>query len=177
MVCPRGWFDHLCDCRRGASCLLVMAALSLPHPAAATTVYRSVGDDGVVVFSDQPPAAGTTADVLEVAVSTAHVDADERLRELRATNDRLAQARRRREAARAGSADPVIRYTAAPAEPDRGTDFLSRPHVLWPYPAGRARYRGPLRLRPAPPVAVPPGFQVIQPGNHQLMRPIVSSRD
>ena len=151
--------------------------LALPI-AAETTVYRSVNAQGVVVFSDQPPAAGTATDVLHIAVSPqSAADAKARLESLRASNDRLARARRAREAARAGSAAPAISYTAPVAIPAPPTVVVhgSR-YPIWPPGPARLIYRGPLRHQPGA-APVPPGFKVIQPGNRQLMRPIVSSRD
>jgi hypothetical protein len=151
--------------------------------ASATTVYRSVGVDGVVVFSDQPPASGTDAEVLHIPVSPSQADADARLQELRAANDRLAQARREREAARAASPEPTVRNTAPVASTGIPAALPAQPvQTLWPYPFPRRHYLGPLRPRPGlpvrvPPARVPPGFKVLQPGNQQLMRPIVSSRD
>ncbi len=147
--------------------------------AAETTVYRSVNAQGVVVFSDQPPAADTATDVLHIAVSPqAAADAKERLETLRASNDRLARARRAREAARADSAAPAVSYTAPRGTPAPPTVVVhgSR-YPVWPLAPPRTIYRGPLRHQPGATPAPPPGFKVIQPGNRQLMRPIVSSRD
>lgn len=131
-----------------------------------------------MVFSDQPPASGTDADVLHIPVSASQADADARLQELRATNDRLAQARREREAARASSPEPTVSYTAPVVSTGIPAAVPAQPvQTLWPYPFPRRHYFGPLRPRPVRPVRVPAGFKVIQPGNQQLMRPIVSSRD
>lgn len=162
--------------------LLLMPALVIAPSAMAATVYRSVDDDGVVVFSDQPPAAGTDADILHIPVSPSQADAAERLQALRQSNDRLAQARREREAARARAAAPSIRYTAPVGVAADARGPLPQPvRALWPFRFPGTHYAGPLRPRPAPgpvsPAPVPPGFRVIQPGNQQLMRPIVSSRD
>ncbi len=161
---------------------MLLAAFLVVPIASATTVYRSVGDDGVVVFSDQPPASGDAADVLHIPVSPSSADADARLQALRETNDRMAQARRERESARAATRQPTVRYTMPVSAPGTPLAFPAQPaRALWPYPFPRRHYRGPLRPRPgAPdytPVRAPPGFKVIQPGNQQLMRPIVSSRD
>ncbi|MFN2328789.1 MAG: DUF4124 domain-containing protein [Chromatocurvus sp.] len=149
--------------------------------ALATTVYRSVGNDGEVLFSDQPPAAGNEAEVVKVFTSPATADASERLRELRLTTDRMVSARREREAERADARRPVVRYTTNRDFPARQTETSSQPApMLWPGTRLRGIYLGPLRhpqYRPVSPARVPPGFQMIQPGNRQLMRPIVSSRD
>jgi len=156
--------------------LLLVPAVLTGSATAATTVYRSVNEDGVVVFSDQPPASGA-ADVLQIPVSPPAADAGDRLESLRASNDRLERARHEREAARAGSSAPSIRYTAPVDVPVTTTAVVPGPQFLtWPYAFPRPVYRGPLRP-PHQPARIPPGFRTIQPGNHQLMRPIVSSRD
>ncbi|MFN2288144.1 MAG: DUF4124 domain-containing protein [Chromatocurvus sp.] len=164
----------------GLLALILCPALGV----ADTTVYRSVGDDGVVVFSDQGEASDPGTEVLNIPVSTVQVDAQARLKELRATNNSLERARRARERARAtsSSAAPTVRYTAPPdgrraGSPTPQSEYPVRPY-LWP----RNFYRGPVRPQSVPPGRVPPdrvppGFKVIQPGNQQLMRPVVSSRD
>lgn len=153
----------------------------LMPPAWATTVYRSVGNDGEVLFSDQPPASGTASEVVQVAAGSATADAEARLRELRLTTRRMVQARREREAERADARPPAPRYTTNRDFPARQTATPPQPvPVLWITPHVRGRHPGPMwrrPYRPMPPARVPPGFQRIQPGNRQLMRPIVSSRD
>lgn len=158
-----------------ALCLLLM------QPAWATTVYRSVGNNGEVLFSDQPPASGTQSEVVHVAAGAATADAGARLRELRLTTRRMVESRREREAERAAARPPAIRYTTNRDFPAPQTATSSQPApVLWITPRLHGVYPRPPRYprhRPLSPVRVPPGFQVIQPGNRQLMRPIVSSRD
>ncbi len=118
---------------------------------------------------------------MHVAAGAATADAAARLRELRLTTRRMVEARREREAERAAARPPTIRYTTNRDFPARQTATSPQPApVLWINPRLRGMYPGPLRYpqhRPVSPVRVPPGFQVIQPGNRQLMRPIVSSRD
>jgi len=52
---------------RTSGVLLACAALLTGAAFAATTVYRSVDAQGNVVFSDQPPGPGETAETLEIA--------------------------------------------------------------------------------------------------------------
>lgn len=117
---------------------------------------------------------------MQVSTSPTTADADERLRELRLTTDRMANARREREAERADARRPVIRYTTNRDFPAPQTESQQPAPMLWPHSPLRGIYLGPLRhpqYRPVSPAPVPPGFQMIQPGNRQLMRPIVSNRD
>lgn len=182
LPCKAGQRADSAGCRRlrliAASALCL--SLLLP-PAWATTVYRSVGNNGEVLFSDQPPASGTASEVVHVAAGSATADAETRLRELRLTTRRMVQARREREAERAHARSPSIRYTTNRDFPDPQTATPPQPApVLWIHPLVHGRYPGPLwhpPHRPIAPARVPPGFQMIQPGNRQLMRPIVSSRD
>lgn len=160
------------------ACVLLVA---LVPPALATTVYRSVGSDGEMLFSDQPPASGKQVDVLQVSTSQASADADTRLRQLRLSTDRMAKSRREREAERAEAAGPTIRYTTNRDFPVREVEAAVQPEImLWPNPYRRGILLGPLRHpqnRPVPPAPVPPGYKRLKPGNQQLMRPVVSSRD
>jgi len=79
-----------------------LLALTGSAPLAATTVYRSVDDQGVVHFSDSRPD-GRPADILHIDTPPAQPVADQqqRLRELRDTTDRMVADRRARERHRA----------------------------------------------------------------------------
>lgn len=183
--CLPGRARHRLNIAGGVSPRLIVAcafsSLLLMQPALATTVYRSVGNDGEVLFSDQPPASGTESEVVHVAAGTATVDPETRLRKLRLTTRRMVEARRDREAERAAARPPAIRYTTNRDVPAPQTTTSPQPvPLLWITPRVRGMHPRPLlqpRHRPLSPVRVPPGFQRIQPGNRQLMRPIVSSRD
>jgi len=167
---------------RGPSLIAASALfLLLLQPAWATTVYRSVGNNGEVLFSDQPPASGTASEVMHVTAGAATADPKARLRTLRLTTRRMVQARREREAERENARPSGTRYTTNRDFPAREAARSPQPApLLWITPRLRGTYPHSLRHprhRPFSPARVPPGFQVIQPGNRQLMRPIVSSRD
>lgn len=141
-------------------------------------IYRSVDADGTVSFSDQPPADDSSTETITIDVPTAAEPAEleARLAAMRETTDRMAQDRREREAARAAlvaaqrsSATPAATPAAPPAaSPAAGIG------AFWP------AYTRPWHHRPRPPLrpvpVPPPGYDILQPGNSQLMRPIVSSR-
>jgi hypothetical protein len=164
--------------------LRIAAALLLPFcasfPLAAQTVYRSV-QDGVVTFSDQPPADAVDAQAIELAVPEIADDPqlEARLAAMRESTDRMAEDRRAREKHRA-----ELRALRAPepvaTAPEMQTTLIYT-GGYWPV-AGRPirpplRPHPPLRPRPMPlPATAPPGWSVMKPGNAQLMRPVVSGR-
>lgn len=153
----------------------IFLLLLLASPGLAQTVYKSV-EDGVTVFSDTPPQGDVPVETLTIDVPPP-VDEDllqERLTEMRETTDRMAEARRERE-----------RHRAELRESDEAPALAVQPQPVWTgtyWPSYRppVRPRPPLRPgrpHPAPlPATPPPGWSVMAPGNHQLMRPIVSSR-
>lgn len=156
----------------------VFALLALTASAGAQTVYKTV-EDGVPTFSDAPPAEGN-AEVIEMRVSPPSDDGllEERLEEMRVTTDRMASDRREREKHRA-----ELRALNTPAAPD--TIVVEQPATAWAggFWPGYARppHRPRPPFRPVPPqrpqpLPQQPGWSVMQPGNSQLMRPIVSSR-
>lgn len=158
--------------------VLAVAVVCTPGAAAAAqTVYRSV-EDGVTTFSDTPPADGA-AEVIDIEVPPRAEDGllESRLAEMRETTDRMAEDRREREQQRA-----ILRTARADAKEPPAPP--AEPSVVWAggyWPTfGRPgfRPRPPFRppVRPRPPARVPPGWSVLEPGNAQLMRPIVSSR-
>ncbi|GAB5413884.1 MAG: hypothetical protein Cons2KO_14870 [Congregibacter sp.] len=167
----------------------------------AQTVYKSV-EEGVTSFSDTPPETGD-AEVLQIDVQEPAKDGllESRLAEMRETTDRMAADRREREATRRAAlasraADESRPQTSADSDltPQNwgisqwssfAPGFRPRPYPhLRPHPYPIAPWRpGHPGLRPTPrPLpgiatpTPPPGWSVIQPGNSQLMRPIVSSR-
>ncbi len=153
----------------------IFLLLLLASPGLAQTVYKSV-EDGVTVFSDTPPEDGAPAETLTIDVPPPVDDEllEERLAQMRETTDRMAEDRRERERHRAelrvSDATPAV--VAQPTPVWTGT--------YWPSYRTPVRPRPPLRPgRPHPtplPATPPPGWSVMAPGNHQLMRPIVSSR-
>ncbi len=156
---------------------VLLLHLLATFPALGQTVYKTV-EDGVVSFSDTPPEDGA-AEVLTVDVPPPADDGvlEERLAEMRETTDRMADDRRAREKHRA-----EMRALNAP-EPE--PVVIEQPVPTWAggywprnrWPAHRPPYRpGRPQPTPLPAASPPPGWSVMQPGNSQLMRPIVSSR-
>lgn len=144
----------------------------------AQTVYRTV-EEGVTTFSDSPPDRGY-AEVLEIDVPPpvgAGV-AEERLAEMRETTDRMVRDRRDREKYRAEMRKSQRSAAAVPPP----TPIASWSQGFWPAFQRPIRARPPFRpgrpISPSrPSVTAPPGWSVMQPGNSQLMRPIVSGRN
>ena len=157
--------------------LRLLVLIVLVSPAWGQTVYKTV-EDGVVSFSDTPPEEGD-AEVLTVEVPQPADDGvlEERLAQMRETTDRMAEDRRAREKHRA----EMRAITATVPEPVE----IEQPATSWaggywpPYYLAPHRPRPPYRPGypyPTPLPEPPPGWSVMQPGNAQLMRPIVSSR-
>ena len=148
---------------------------------AAQTIYKTV-ENGVTTFSDAPTADGN-AEVITVDVPPPAQDGllEERLEAMRDTTDRMAADRREREKQRA-----ALRALQAPS-PAPTTVLVEQPVPLWVggywpshgrpiYPRPPFRPGPPARPQPLPQPVAPPGWSVMKPGNAQLMRPIVSSR-
>ncbi|EED32315.1 hypothetical protein NOR53_3353 [gamma proteobacterium NOR5-3] len=163
--------------------IVLAFALLLSPSLLAQTVYKTV-EEGVTTFSDSPPQTGA-AEVLSIEVPPAADDGllEERLAEMRETTDRMAEDRRQREQHRAELRE--IQQTASvppPATEPTGTLTTGWEGSYWPGYVRPIRPRPP--IRPGPPVRpqplpasqTVPGWSVMQPGNSQLMRPVVSSR-
>lgn len=155
--------------------LLIVAA-----PAFAQTVYKSV-ENGVTSFSDTPPPDTASVETLTIDTPPAADDGllEERLTQMRETTDRMAEDRRERERHRAELREqsPEPQVIQQPVPVWAGNYWPAYRAPVRPRPPGRPR--PPLRpghSRPAPLPAAPPGWSVMQPGNQQLMRPVVSSR-
>jgi hypothetical protein len=152
----------------------VLLLLIVVAPAFAQTVYKSV-ENGVTSFSDTPPQDTASVETLTIDTPPAADDGllEERLTQMRETTDRMAEDRRERE-----------RHRAELREQSPEPQVIQQPVPVWAgnyWPAYRSpvRPRPPLRPghpRPTPLPAAPPGWSVMQPGNEQLMRPVVSSR-
>ena len=155
----------------------ILVLLLVSVGAAAQTVYKSV-EDGVPTFSDAPPPEGEV-EVIHMQVPPAPKDdlLEARLEDMRETTDRMAADRREREKHRA-----ELRAMNAPEPEPREIEM---PAMVWGggfWPAYGSRPNRPRPpFRPVPPqrpqpLPQQPGWSVMQPGNAQLMRPIVSSR-
>ena len=150
--------------------------------AADTTVYRSEGPNGTVQFSDVPPAESGNTEVLRIRAPEAGdpVAAEQQVRAMRYSTDRLAESRRERELER-----EVARLRAqVDAQPTRQQPApevihyvpVYLPPVGIPWRPGH-RPRPPHRPDALPPLQTPQPVPGILPGrNSQLMRPIVSDR-
>ena len=140
----------------GLSVLLILHGL---HGQAAT-VYRTVDENGVVSFSDTPPAGDAPVETMKINAATPEVSPEEqqRLEDMRETTDRMAADRREREKQRAELRKEQAQSQNVAQQPDY-TDYMG-------YSTGRNRiYRGPIRrtglrpgngARPVHPIARPP---------------------
>jgi hypothetical protein len=161
--------------------------LLLSPPLFAQIVYKTV-EDGVTSFSDTPPEDGE-AQTLTINPPAPADDGllDKRLAAMRDTTDRMAADRREREQHRA-----EMRALQQPTTEPVASGGVQTPawsQGYWPNYLGAVRPRPPFHpWRPSPaPLpspgrpgvegAAPPGWSVMQPGNAQLMRPIVSTRN
>ena len=137
---------------------LLSLALLCTAPTLATTVYRTVNEDGSVTFSDVPPQSGS-ADIIEIEPPPPQPDdkQQQRLEDMRATTDRMAQARRAREKHRA-----ELRKLHADSEPRYVNRYLPDPVYIGSYPRRRVGHHIPRRQ----------GHPVV----HPPLRPQVRSR-
>lgn len=144
----------------------------------ATTVYKTVDENGAVSFSDKSSAED--AEVLKV--STPPPQAPEEyianLEAMRETTDRMARDRREREKHRAELKEIAARDAAQQAQ--------NQPIYTGYYPGysgayryrGRPPYRPGFRPKPEHPIAHPPLRSdpgPFRPLNSQLMRPMLPS--
>jgi hypothetical protein len=138
---------------------------------AATKVYKTVDENGVVSFSDTSPEQGD-AEVLKINAATPEPDVDRQanLDAMRETTDRMAADRREREKHRA-----ELKGIAA----EKKAAITPQPVYTNYYPVYPGNYLNPGRPRPEHPIARPPlrpRPEHYSPSNSQLMRPIVSGR-
>lgn len=153
--------------------------------AAQNTVYKTVDEDGVVSFSDQPPTTGQAAETLTIDTPAAQPTGEysKNLEAMRETTDRMAQDRMAREKHRAEMRELASRQAQqAPTYQDPGyTSYYPSTYSR----SYRREYRPPWywgghRPRPEHPIARPPMRPQPTPhpgslqNNAQLMRPIVS---
>jgi len=151
--------------------------------AMSATVYKTRDDNGVVSYSDQPPAEGEQAEVLKIDASTPQSPDEylERLDDMRETTDRMAADRREREKHRAELREIQARKESYQESSQQGytgyNDYVPVYSGSYRH-RGRPPYRPGYRPRPVHPIARPP---LRHPGtshstNAQLMRPMVSTR-
>jgi hypothetical protein len=171
----RSWTPRWVPAAR-ARWLGVLLCLFGMAPAVADIVYKTVGEDGVVSYTDTPPAPEEQVEtlVIEVREPQLQESAREQLEDLRETTDRMVADRQQREKHRAElrQADPrsqppiqVIEYGAPAGSSGSYPVYYTYP-VYCPgvgylpgpaYPTGRPPYC------PRPPVQLP-GSGIISPG-------------
>jgi hypothetical protein len=141
-----------------AACLGLLV-LQLAAPTLAATVYKTVGANGVVTYSDTPPAEAVEVETLEIDARAPELSdsAHEQLEAMRETTDRMVADRQQREKHRAEmrklqieseSRSQVIDYSA----PAGNNGIYSG---YYPYPVYRPRGGG-YRPRPGHPSVRPP---------------------
>ncbi len=166
--------------------LILMLCIALPGLAAggeATTVYRSVDEQGVVSFSDTPPAAQAASEAMQIRYSPAGADAEasQRLEQMRETTDRMAADRREREKHRAEMRDIALRQQPVVEQTVVYESSESSEYSGWYYPYSGGYYPSPRPYpphpghHPRPPLLVPgPDTEAwSRSHNSQLMRPIL----
>jgi hypothetical protein len=152
---------------------LVVLVFAVPTPAA--TVYKTVGADGVVTYSDTPPAEEVEVETLVIDVQAPELSesAHEQLEAMRETTDRMVADRQQREKHRAEmrklqieseSGTQVIDYTA-PAS-DNGIYSGYYPYRVYrPHGGYRPGPVHPIARPPLRPVAPVPEPRSISPGH------------
>lgn len=147
------------------ACLLLPISLYC-LTASAATVYKTVDENGVVSFSDTPPATDAPVETMKIDAPTPEVSADEqqRLQDMRETTDRMAADREAREQQRAElrkeqsqPATPAPDYTDYMGYSGGSTGYYDR------YPLRRPGYRPGLKPRPEQPIARPPVARPARP--------------
>jgi Domain of unknown function (DUF4124) len=163
------------SCRLLASMLLI--AWSLTVAADSDTVYKTVGEDGVVSYSDTPPALGQAATTLvfEQPASLSDDEYQQRMDNLRRSTDRMERSRKERESDRLEQ----HQYVASPVaqQPPAQVEIYNRYYPTSSYSRNPYyRPRPPLRpVHPIEPVAQEGSRLRGMANNAQLMRPISAS--
>lgn len=163
---------------------LVFLLLLVGTPGIAATVYKSVGENGVVSFSDTPIEGTTAVEVLQVTPPIAQAPEEylQQLEAMRETTDRMASDRREREKHRADLKESRARAASyREPEPEQYTqyaDYLPRYTGRQHGRKGHGPWRPGYRPKPVHPIAVPlrHDARVTGSSNSQLMRPLVSTR-
>ncbi len=157
--------------RLSVSVLLILAAAAAA--ASSTTVYKVVGSDGVVGFSDTPPEDPAAAELIAIDTPEAASSQEslQNLEAMRETTERMAADRREREAQREVARETVVLEPAAAgmrqAQPEVHYEYFYAPLPI-PSRHGRPGFHPPQRPYPE---REPRG--IIRGPNSQLMRPIL----
>ncbi|WP_170287397.1 DUF4124 domain-containing protein [Halioglobus maricola] len=153
--------------------------------AQQATVYKTVDDEGVVSFSDTPPASDAGVETVVVDAPAVQADGvyEDNLEAMRETTDRLAEDRMAREKHRAEMREMAARTDAYGGSQQQVVEYDSSPNM---YTSGSyygsGYYRPDYPLRPVHPIVRPPlrprppAVQPQRPTHHnsQLMRPMTS---
>lgn len=142
-------------CYRWLLSLAVLCAL----PAVATTVYKTVDENGVVSFSDARPQGESPVETVVIDAQQSQLSPEEqqqRLEDMRETTDRMAADRMAREKHRAEMRQ--LQAQRAPQEPQSSYPQYYEPRVIY---SGYSSYRNRRpgwnhRPRPGHPIARPP---------------------
>ena len=151
----------------------VLLLLWIPQ-GLATTVYKTVDENGVVSFSDT--ATGTDAEVLDITVPAPRSVKNhlENLEAMRETTDRMADDRREREKHRAELKEMQAKSAPVPQPVyNEGSAVISGGYY---YPPGRPPWHPGYRPEPEHPIIYPPlrpGPGAFSGANSQLMRPML----
>jgi hypothetical protein len=183
--------------------LILLLLILLVHSALAlgqATVYKSVDEQGVVSFSDTPPANPDDAERMQIDTPPASStgEYEQNLEAMRETTDRMAADRRDREKHRAEMRELQARTNAyqQPDYSDRDYNYDDYTQISGyrgytgsgyyrPGHPGRPPYRPGYKPKPEHPIARPPHrpgqsdeFGSTRPtrNNSQLMRPITGRR-
>lgn len=139
-----------------ALCGLLAMVLLLSGGGAlqAATVYKTVDDNGVVSYSDTPPAEGVVTETLVIDVQDPQLTETEqqRIEDMRATTDRMVADREAREKHRAELREQQAERQRA-AQPDYVVVESDPYPFYYPYPVRRPGWNRP---RPGHPIARPP---------------------
>lgn len=147
------------------------------------TVYKTVDEDGVVSFSDTPPAEGVAAEKMDIDTPAPQPTGEyqENLDAMRETTDRMAADRREREKHRAEMKELQARQQPAQESGvnqynDYYPGYSGGYYGGGNYRPGRPPLRPGYKPKPEHPIAKPPerpGQPRPTKGNSQLMRPII----
>jgi hypothetical protein len=144
----------------------------------ATTVYKTVDENGVVSFSDSA-SQGEEAEVMHIATPPAQPGGDqtENLEAMRETTDRMAADRREREKHRAEIKELARTPQNAPT-PNYLDSYSTSVGGGYYYRPGGPPWRPGHGLKPEHPIVRPPlspQGSVFRGANSQLMRPMLSN--
>lgn len=144
----------------------------------ATTVYKSVDENGVVSFSDSS-TLGEEAELVHIATPPAQPAGDQaaNLEAMRETTDRMAADRREREKHRA-QMKAQARMPQSTIVPGYMDSYSTSVGSGYYYPPGRPPWHPGYRPKPEHPIVRPPlshTSSTFRGANSQLMRPMLSN--